>query len=109
MIRDECFGLARNLFKVWLSIESARRFASVEEKEKALTATINARAAVYDAGGADAMTDSEAKALNDDLTEIINTIEGRSFVEARDRLESLSEQVFMSSLQKTVECECPKR
>lgn len=109
MISDECYKLAGNLFGSWVFIDSARRYAAVEEKSKALTATVIARAAVYDAEGADAMTTSEAKALNDDLEEVIHTIQKGNFAEARDRLESLSEQVFMSSLDKVVECECAKR
>ena len=108
-ISEGCYGLAGSLFGAWVFVDAARRYASVEEKEKALMATINARAAVYDAEKEASLSPDEAKALNDDLNTIIHTIEWREFAEARDRLESLSEQVFMSSLEKVVECECSKR
>ena len=105
-ISDPCHKLAGSLFESWLFIDSARRYASVEEKEKALMATTNARAAVYDAEKEGAMTEDETKALNDDLNTIIHTIEWREFSEARDRLEALGEQTFMHALQKVVECQC---
>lgn len=105
-IHDPCHKLATSLFTSWYFIDNARRYANVEEKEKALTTTINARAAVYDSGAEDSLTESEAKALNDDLTLVIEAIEYRKFAEARDRLETLSEQVFMNALEKVVQCEC---
>ena len=105
-IHDPCHKLATNLFTSWYFIDNARRYASVEEKEKALMTTINARAAVYDAGTEDSLTESEVKALNDDLTLIIGAIEWRQFAEARERLEILSEQVFLNALEKVVQCEC---
>jgi len=108
-ISEECYGLAGNLFGAWVHIDAARRHATVEEREKALSATINARSSVYDAEKEQAMTEGEAKALNDDLNEVIHAIEWREFAEARDRLESLSEQVFMNSLEKVVQCEIAKR
>lgn len=108
-ISEECYGLAGSLFGAWVLIDAARRYASVEEKEKALSATINARASVFDAEKEAAMTEAETKALNDDLNEVIHAIEWREFAEARERLESLSEQVFMSSLEKVVECEIARR
>ena len=108
-ISDECYGLAGSLFGAWIFIDAARRHAAVEEKEKSLSATINARAAIYDCEGEASLSPDEAKAINDDLNTVIHTIEWREFPEARDRLESLSEQVFMSSLEKVVECECAKR
>jgi len=106
MISDKCHDLATSLFETWLFIDSARRHASVEEKGKALTATINARAAVYDSEKEGAMTESETKALNNDLNEVIHAIEWREFPEARDRLEGLSQQTFMHALQEVVKCEC---
>jgi len=109
MISEGCYRLAGNLFTAWVFIDSARRYASVEEKEKAHSATINARAAVFDAEKEGAMTEGEAKALNNDLNEVIHAIEWREFAEGRERLESLSEQIFMSSLEKVVICECAKR
>ncbi len=106
MISEKCHDLATSLFENWLFIDSARRYASVEEKEKALGATINARAAVYDSEKEGAMTESETKALNDDLNEVIHAIEWREFPEARERLEALSEQTFKHALQEVVKCEC---
>lgn len=105
-ISDKCYKVAGSLFTSWVFIDAARRYARVEERGKALQATINARAAVYDAEKEGAMTGGEATALNDDLNEVIHAIEGRQFAESRDRLEDLSEQVFMSSLEKVVDCEC---
>lgn len=105
-ISDKCYDLAGSLFRAWVFIDAARRHAAVEEKGKALSATINGRAAVYDCEKEASLTPGEAKALNDDLTTIIQAIEWREFSEARDRLEALGEQFFMASLQKVVECEC---
>lgn len=109
MISEECYKLAGDLFASWVFLDSARRYASVEEKGKALTATIIARAAVNDAEKEASMSPNEAKALSHDLDEVIHVIEWGDFAKARDRLESLGEQVFMSSLDKVVECECAKR
>jgi len=108
-ISDECYGLAGSLFGAWVFIDAARRHAAVEEKGKALSATINARAAIFDCEREASLSPDEAKAINDDLNTVIQAMEWREFPEARDRLESLSEQVFMSSLEKVVECECAKR
>jgi len=105
-ISEKCHGLATSLFEAWVFIDSARRYASVEEKEKALTASINARAAIYDCEKEASLLPDEAKALNGDLNRVIGEIEWGKFPDARDRLEALSEQVFMSSLQKVVKCEC---
>lgn len=105
-ISDECYKLASSLFTSWIFINAAHRYATVEEKEKALQATVNARASVFDAEKEGALTESEAKALNDDLNEVIHSIEGREFAVGRERLGNLSEQVFMSSLDKVVSCEC---
>jgi len=107
-ISNACHKLAGSLFESWLFIDSARRYASVEEKGKALMATTNARAAVYDAEKEGTMTEDETKALNDDLNEVVHAIEWRQFSEARERLESLSEQTFVHALQKVVECECSR-
>jgi len=109
IVSEECYQLAGTLFASWALIDAARRYASVEEKEKALQATVNARAAVYDAEKEGAMTESEATKLNDDLNEVVHAIEWREFAEGRDRLEALSEQVFMISLEKVVECECGEK
>jgi len=106
MISEDCHKVATSLFNSWFFIDSARRYAGVEEKEKARDTIINARSAVYDSGSEGAMTESEVKALNGDLDTIIEAIEWRQFSEARERLEAISEQVFMHALQKTVECEC---
>jgi hypothetical protein len=106
MISDKCQVLASSLFNTWYFIDNARRYASVEEKEKALVTTINARAAVYDSGIDGALTESEVKALNDDLNTVIGAIEWREFSEASDRLKALSEQTFMHALQEVVKCEC---
>ncbi len=109
IISEECYKLAGTLFAGWALIDAARRYATVEEKEKAHQATINARAAVYDAEKEGALTKSEAKSLNDDLNEVVHAIEWREFAEGRDRLEALSEQVFMISLEKVVDCECGEK
>lgn len=108
-ISEKCYGLAGSLFGAWVFIDGARRYAAVGEREKALMATISARAAIYDCEKEASLSPDEAKALNDDLNTIIHAIEWREFSEARDRLESLGEQVFMSSLEKVVDCECNKR
>jgi len=106
MISEECHDLATSLFDAWFFIDGARRYAGVEEKEKARNTVINARSAVYDAGSKGAMAEEEVKSLNDDLNTVIEAIEWRQFSEARERLEALSEQTFMHALQKTLECEC---
>lgn len=108
-ISEECYGLAGSLFGAWVFIDAARRHAAVQEREKALSSTINARAAVYDCERETSLSPDEAKAINDDLNTVIHAIEWREFAEARDRLESLSEQVFMSSLDKVIDCEIAKR
>lgn len=117
-ISEDCYKLAGSLFASWALISAAHRYAIIEEKEKALQATSNARAAVFDAAKEGAMTQEEARALDDDLNEVIRAIEfggplmmyksgeWREFTEGRERLESLSEQVFMRSLEKVVDCEC---
>lgn len=108
-ISEGCYSLAGSLFGAWVFIDAARRYAGVEEKEKALSATINARAAIYDCEKEASLSPDETKAINDELNTVIHTIEWREFPEARDRLETLSEQVFKSSLEKVVDCECPKK
>lgn len=105
-IHDPCHKLAMNLFTSWYFIDNARRYANVEEKEKALMTTVNARAAVYDSGSEGTLTESEVSTLNDELNLVVEAIEYREFAEARDRLETLSEQVFMNALEKVVQCEC---
>ncbi len=107
-ISDKCYGLAGSLLSAWVFIDSARRHAAVEEKGKALMASINARAAIYDCEKEASLSPGEAKALNDDLNTVIHAIEWREFSEARERLDALSEQVFHSSLDKVIDCECQK-
>jgi len=107
-ISEDCYNTATSLFNAWYFIDSARRYASVEEKEKARNTVINARSAVYDAGSEGSMTESEVKALNDDLNTVIYKIERGEFVVAKENLGSLSEQTFMSALQKVVACECKR-
>lgn len=109
MISDECYDLATGIFKTWVFIDAARRYAIVEEKEKALTALVNARAIIYDAESQKALTESEAKALRNDTETVIALIEAGNLAPAKEQLSALSEQVFMSSLQKVVECECKGR
>ena len=106
MISGKCHDLATSLFEPWILIDSARRYATVEEKLQALLATINARAAVYDSEKEGALTGSETAALRSDLNEVIQAIADGNFKEVRMRLETLSEQTFMSALQKVVACEC---
>lgn len=105
-ISDECHKLAGSLFASWALISAAHRYAIIEEKEKALQATSHARAAVFDAAKEGAMTQEEARALDDDLNEATLSLLYRASTEAKERLEGLSEQVFMSSLEKVVDCEC---
>ncbi len=107
-ISDKCYGLAGSLFSAWTLIDAARRYAAVEEKEKALMASTNARAAIYDCEKDGSLLPAEAKALNDELNKVIHGIEWREFSEARTRLETLGEQFFMSALEKVVDCECPE-
>ena len=107
-ISEKCYGLAGSLFTAWTLIDAARRYASVEEKEKALMASTNARAAVYDCEKDASLSSTEAKALNDDLNTVIHGIEWGEFSEARERLETLGEQFFMSTLEKVIDCECPE-
>ncbi|GAH75812.1 unnamed protein product [marine sediment metagenome] len=106
MISEECHDLATVLFKNWLFIDSARRYAITKNKEQALMATINARAVVYESGYEKALTENEAKALATDLEPVIDALNKEEFTFAQDRLHELSEQVFMSALQKVVSCEC---
>ena len=108
MISDKCHDLATSLFKSWLLIDSARKYVTVEEKADALAATINAKAAVYDAGTEGAMTDSEVKAITGDLEGIANAIRDGLLPTAKSRLGDLSEQTFMHGLQEVVKCECGK-
>jgi len=105
-ISDECYKLAGSLFAVWALINAAHRYATVGEKEKALMATVNARAAIYDAENEGAMTESEARGLLVDSNVVIYKIEKGEFAVGRENLESLSEQVFISSLEKVISCEC---
>ena len=71
-------------------------------------ASTNARAAIYDSEKDGSLSPNEVKALNDDLNEVIHGIEWKEFSESRVRLESLSEQFFVSVLEKVVDCECPE-
>lgn len=109
MISDECYEVAKGLFQTWVFIDAARRYTVVEEKEKAVAALVNARAVVYDAESQKALTESEAKALRNDTEAVISLIEAGNLAPAKEQLSALSEQVFMSSLQKVVECECKGR
>ena len=106
MISEECHKAATSLFNQWFFIDSARRYVNFGEKQEAVLITINARSAVYDSGAEGAMTESEVKALNDDLNTVIEAIESDNLRLAKDRLAALSDQTFMHALQKTVECEC---
>ena len=106
MISDECHDIATSLFKSWLLIDNARKYVTVEEKADALAATINAKAAVYDAGTDGAMIDSEVKAVTGDLEGIANAIRDGLLPTAKSRLGDLSKQTFMHALQEVVACEC---
>ena len=105
-ISDACYNVATPLFRNWMLIDAAKRYASVEQRSDALSATINARASVYDAGSAGVLTEEEVKAINGDLEGIANAIRDGLLPTAKKRLEDLSEQTFMHALQKVVECEC---
>lgn len=107
-VRDECYNLATGIFKTWIFIDAARRYTNIKEGEKALTATVNARAAVYDAHGDEYLTESEAQSLHKDLKDIQDDLSQNYLDGAKERLDRLSEQVFMSALQKVVACECGK-
>jgi len=106
MISEKCHDIATSLFKSWLLIDSARRYVTVEERKDALSATINAKAAVYDSGEEGALTESETLAITGDLEGIANAIRDGLLPTAKSRLTDLSEQTFMSALQKVVACEC---
>lgn len=107
-ISDACYNVATPLFKNWLFIEAAKRYASVEQRSDALTATINAKASVYDAGSAGILTEDEVKAINGDLEGIANAIRDGLLPTAKKRLEDLSEQIFMHALEKVVDCQCSR-
>ena len=106
MISGKCFDAATSLFNAWFAIDSARRFAGVGEKEKAEYTVVNARTAVYDAGSAGVMTESEVKALNDDLNTVVAKIREGEIAVAKENLGSLSEQAFITALEKVIQCEC---
>jgi len=106
MISDKCHDLATSLFESWLLIDNAKKYVMVEEKKDALVATINAKAAVYDAGTEKALTESETIAITGDLEGIANAIRDGLLPTAKSRLEDLSEQTFMHALQEVVKCEC---
>ncbi len=105
-ISDACYNVATPLFRNWVFIDTAKRHASVEQRSDALTATINAKASVYDAGSEGVLTEKEVKAINEDLEGIVNAIRDGLLPTAKKRLEDLSEQTFMHALQKVVECQC---
>lgn len=106
MISEKCHDLATTLFKNWVLIDAAKRYASVEQRADALAATINARASVYDAGSEEILSQSEVIALNTALQGVIDNIESGHLKPAKETLEDLSEQTFMHALQKVVACEC---
>ena len=108
MISDACYDVASPLFKNWMLIDAAKRYASVEQRADALAATINARAAVYDAGSVGVLTEEEVRAINGDLEGIANAIRDGLLPTAKSRLKDLSEQTFMHALQEVVKCECKK-
>ncbi len=105
-ISDACFNVATPLFKNWMLIDAAKRYASVEQRSDALAATFNAKAAVYDAGSVGVLSKEYVKAINEDLEGIANAIRDGLLPTAKKRLEDLSEETFMHALEKVVECEC---
>ncbi|MBA7561802.1 hypothetical protein ES708_03445 [subsurface metagenome] len=107
-ISDACYNVATPLFRNWVFIDAAKRYASVEQRPDALAATINAKASVYDAGSVGVLTKEEVKAINGDLEGIANAISDGLLPAAKTRLEALSEQTFMHALQEVVECECSR-
>jgi len=107
-ISDACYNVATGLFKNWVFIDAAKRYASVEQRSDALSATINAKASVYDAGSIGILTEEEVKAITGDLEGIANAISDGLLPTAKTRLEALSEQTFVHALQKVVECECSR-
>ena len=108
-ISEKCYELAISLFTTWVFIDSARRYSFVEKKDSALMAIVNARAAAYDSEKEGALTEGEREALNTDLMEISHRIGKKDFTYAEEKLDDLSGQLFMLSLQKVVACECPRR
>lgn len=107
-ISDACYNVATPLFRNWIFIDAAKRYASVEQRPDALAATINAKASVYDAGSVGVLTEEEVKAINGDLEGIANAIRDGLLPTAKKRLEDLSKQTFMHALQEVVECECSR-
>ena len=105
-ISDACYNVVTPLFRNWLFIDAAKRYALVEQRSDALSATINAKASVYDAGSIGMLTEEEVKTINGDLEGIANAIRDGLLPTAKKRLEDLSEQTFMHALQKVVECQC---
>lgn len=105
MISDKCYNLAAPLFKGWLLVDTARRYAEAGERDKALMATVNAGWTWVELGG-EVMPESESKAIVADLKVAKRDLEEKNFTAAKQMLDSLSEQIFMLSLQKVVECEC---
>lgn len=108
MVSDECYNLAKGIFQTWVFIEAARRYATVQDGEKATTATINARGVVYDAHSDGYLTDDETVALHADLKKVQDYLGQKQLAAAQQGLEQLSEQVFMTALDKVVECECKR-
>lgn len=105
-ISEPCYNVATTLFRNWVFIDAARRFASVEQRPEALSATINAKASVYDAGSDGILTEEEVKAINGDLEGIANAIRDGLLTTAKKRLDDLSEQTFLHALEKVVDCQC---
>ena len=103
-ISDKCYNLAAPLFKGWLLVDTARRYAEAEERDKALMATVNAGWTWVEFG--DVIPESESKAIVADLKVAKTALEGKNFAAAKQMLDRLSGQIFMASLQKVVECEC---
>ncbi len=106
MVSEECYDVATNLFNNWYHIDHARRLADAGEKFQAILITVEARAAVYDAGAAGALSEGEVTALKTDLTFVIDSIHDDNIRLARESLATLSRATFMYALQKTVDCEC---
>jgi len=106
MISEDCYKMATSLFNSWYHIDHARRLANAGEKFQSILITIEARAAVYDAGAEGTLTEGEVTALKTDLTSVIDAIHDDNIRLASKRLEGLSKQTFMHALEKTIECEC---
>lgn len=104
-MKQDCYDLASDLFKDWLFIESANRYVRGKEGQKAISAVANAGFNVFESEKLGTLTESEAAALIDDLKDIASKLHRDDLPAAGQKLKDLSEELFISSLDKICKCE----